>query len=86
MPYLGVSAGAMVAARRALGCGTRVGGLPVCPEDPDEPGRELEVGEGIGLIDVSIDVHVAQRGSLSAHRASRAAARCGTCGRATAAR
>ena len=65
VPYLGVSAGAMVAARRALGGGTRVGGTPVCPEDPDEPGPELAVEAGIGLVDESIDVHVAQRGALS---------------------
>ncbi|MBO3661929.1 Type 1 glutamine amidotransferase-like domain-containing protein [Microbacterium stercoris] len=65
VPYLGVSAGAMVAARHALGGGTRIGGRPVCPEDPDDPGPELEVQDGIGLIEPSIDVHVAQRGTLS---------------------
>ncbi|WP_350349230.1 Type 1 glutamine amidotransferase-like domain-containing protein [Agromyces sp. G08B096] len=65
VPYLGVSAGAMVAAEGALGGGTRIDGVVVCPEDPDEPGPELEVEPGIGLVDVSVDVHVAQRGTLS---------------------
>ncbi|WP_029145192.1 Type 1 glutamine amidotransferase-like domain-containing protein [Microbacterium luticocti] len=65
VPYLGVSAGAMVAAVGALGGGTRVGGVTVCPEEPDESGEQLEVEAGIGLVDGSIDVHVAQRGTLS---------------------
>lgn len=65
VPYLGVSAGAMVAAERALGGGSRIDNLPVCPEDPSEPGTELEAEAGIGLVGGSVDVHVAQRGTLS---------------------
>lgn len=65
VPYLGVSAGAMVAAESALGGGSRIDGVLVSPEDPSEPGDELEVEAGIGLVDASIDVHVAQRGTLS---------------------
>lgn len=67
VPYLGVSAGAMVAAEGSLGGGSRIDGVPVSPSDvaPSEPGDELEVEQGIGLVDVAIDVHVAQRGSLS---------------------
>jgi cyanophycinase len=65
VPYLGVSAGAMIAAEGSLGGGSRIGGIVVCPEDPDEPGDELDVAAGIGLVDVAIDVHVAQRGTLS---------------------
>ncbi|SIO19025.1 Type 1 glutamine amidotransferase-like domain-containing protein [Agromyces cerinus] len=65
VPYLGVSAGAMVAAEGSLGGGTRIGGVPVAPEDPDEPWLELEIESGIGLVDVAIEVHVAQRGMLS---------------------
>jgi cyanophycinase-like exopeptidase len=65
VPYLGVSAGAMVAAEGALGGGSRIDGVVVSPEDPDEPGVEFEVDAGIGLVDVAIDAHVAQRGSLS---------------------
>jgi cyanophycinase len=65
IPYLGISAGAMVAADASLGGGSRIGGVAVCPEDPDEEGEELELAPGIGLVDVTIDVHVAQRGMLS---------------------
>ena len=65
VPYLGVSAGAMIAAEGSLGGGSRIGDVVVSPEDPDEPGEELELEAGIGLVDVAIEVHVAQRGMLS---------------------
>ena len=65
VPYLGVSAGAMIAAEGSLGSGSRIGGVVVSPEDSGEPGDELEVEAGIGLVDVAIEVHVAQRGMLS---------------------
>lgn len=65
VPYLGVSAGAMIAAEGSLGSGSRIGGTVVSPEDPDEAGDELEIETGIGLVDVAIEVHVAQRGMLS---------------------
>ncbi len=65
VPYLGVSAGAMIAAEGSLGSGSRIGGVAVSPEDPGEPGEELEIEAGIGLVDVAIEVHVAQRGVLS---------------------
>jgi cyanophycinase-like exopeptidase len=65
VPYLGVSAGAMIAAEGSFGGGSRIGGVVVSPEDPDYPGEELEIEAGIGLVDVAIEVHVAQRGMLS---------------------
>lgn len=65
VPYLGVSAGAMIAAEGSFGGGSRIGGVVVSPEDPDEPGDELEIERGIGLVDVAIEVHVAERGMLS---------------------
>ena len=65
VPYLGVSAGAMIVAEGSLGGGSRIGGVVVSPEDPDEAGDELEIEAGIGLVDVAIEVHVAQRGMLS---------------------
>ena len=37
----------------------------VSPEEPDEPAEELEIEAGIGLVDVAIEVHVAERGMLS---------------------
>lgn len=65
VPYLGVSAGAMIAAEASLGGGTRIGGVVVSPEDPSLPGEDLEIEQGIGLVDVAIEVHTAQRGMLS---------------------
>ncbi|MFF2496101.1 Type 1 glutamine amidotransferase-like domain-containing protein [Agromyces sp. NPDC058064] len=65
VPYLGVSAGAMVAAEGALGGGTRIDGVQVAPEDADWTPDEFEIEAGIGLVDVAIDAHVAQRGMLS---------------------
>ena len=65
VPYIGVSAGAMIAAEGSLGGGSRIGGVVVSPEDPGEAGEELEIAAGIGLVDVAIDAHVAQRGMLS---------------------
>jgi cyanophycinase len=68
VPYLGVSAGAMIAAEGSFGSGSRIGGVivaPEDPEDPEEPGVELEIEAGIGLVDVAIEVHVAERGMLS---------------------
>ncbi|MDN4596143.1 Type 1 glutamine amidotransferase-like domain-containing protein [Leifsonia virtsii] len=65
VPYLGVSAGAMIAAEGSLGGGSRIGGVVVSPEEPGEPGDELEIAAGIGLVDVAIEAHVAQRGTLS---------------------
>ncbi len=65
VPYLGFSAGAVIAAERALVGGWRIGGVAVAPEDAGEELDELTVAPGIGLVDVAIDVHVAQWGTLS---------------------
>lgn len=65
VPYLGFSAGAAIAAERALIGGWRIGGVAVSPEDAAEGLDELTIAPGIGLVDVSIDVHAAQWGTLS---------------------
>ncbi len=65
VPYLGFSAGAAIAAERALVGGWRIGGVPVSPADAAEDLDELTVAPGIGLVDVAIDAHVAQWGTLS---------------------
>lgn len=39
--------------------------MVVSPENPGEAGDELEIEAGIGLVDVAIEVHVAERGMLS---------------------
>lgn len=65
LPYLGYSAGAMVAADRALVGGWRIGGVEVCPEEASEGLDEVELREGLGLVDLTIDVHAVQAGTLS---------------------
>jgi len=65
VPYLGCSAGAMVAAERAILGGWRVGGIAVTPESASDDLDELELAPGIGLVDVAIDVHAAQWGTVS---------------------
>lgn len=65
VPYLGVSAGAMIAAERALIGGWRIGGVEVTPEHVSEGLDEITLVQGLGLLDVTVDVHAAQSGSLS---------------------
>lgn len=65
LPYLGYSAGAMIAADRALLGGWRIGGVEVCPEAASEGLDEVELREGLGLVDLTIDVHAVQAGTLA---------------------
>ncbi len=44
--YLGISAGAMIAAEGSLRGGSRIGGVAVSPEDPSDGGYELEIESG----------------------------------------
>jgi cyanophycinase len=65
LPYLGFSAGAMIAADRALAGGWRIGGIEVCPEEASEGLDEVTLSEGLGLVDLTIDVHAVQAGTLA---------------------
>jgi len=65
LPYLGASAGAMIAADRAIIGGWRINGIQVCPEATAEGLDEVTVVEGLGLVDLAVDVHAAQSGTLS---------------------
>lgn len=65
LPYLGFSAGAMIAADAAIIGGWRIGEIEVCSEDAAEDLDEVTVVEGLGLVDLAIDVHAAQWGTLS---------------------
>ena len=65
IPYLGFSAGSAIAASRALVGGWRIGGVEVAPEDASEDLDELAIAPGIGLVDIAVDVHAAQWGTLS---------------------
>ncbi|MFI9242608.1 hypothetical protein ACIGXF_08450 [Streptomyces sp. NPDC053086] len=65
VPYAGFSAGAAVAARRAVVGGWLVDGVPVCPEESGEDLSEVEVRAGLGLVPFAVDVHAAQWGTLA---------------------
>jgi cyanophycinase len=64
-PYAGFSAGSAVAARRALVGGWRQDGVPVVDEEVAEELDALTVRDGLGLTDLSLDVHAAQWGTLA---------------------
>lgn len=65
VPYGGYSAGAMIAGDTALLGGWQIGGVPVTPERNGEGLTELSLDAGLGLIDLVVDVHAAQEGTLS---------------------
>ncbi|MEW1908347.1 hypothetical protein AB0442_07795 [Kitasatospora sp. NPDC085895] len=64
LPYAGFSAGAAIAAGRAVVGGWLSGGVPVCPEETAEDLDEIEVRDGLGLVAPAVDVHAAQWGTL----------------------
>lgn len=63
-PYLGFSAGAMIAPERAIVGGYRIRGAEVCPEESSEGLSEVEIRDGLGLVSFAVDVHAAQAGTL----------------------
>ena len=65
LPYLGFSAGAALAADNAIIGGYRIGSVPVGAPDTGEGLDEVTVVEGLGLVDLSVDVHAAQWGTLA---------------------
>jgi cyanophycinase len=65
MPYLGFSAGAMIATGTALLGGYLSNGIEVCGEECSEGLAELEIRDGLGLAPFAVDVHAAQAGTLS---------------------
>lgn len=64
LPYVGFSAGAAIAAERAIVGGWQHDGRPVAPEDAGEDLDELAVVAGLGRVDFAVDVHAAQWGTL----------------------
>jgi cyanophycinase len=65
VPYLGFSAGAMIAPDHALIGGWRIGGVEVSQADGSEDLDEVTIEPGLGLCDVTVDVHAVQWGNLS---------------------
>lgn len=65
LPYAGFSAGAAIAAERAIVGGWLLDGRPVAPEDAAEDLEELTVVPGLGRVGFAVDVHAAQWGTLA---------------------
>jgi cyanophycinase len=63
-PYCGFSAGSAIASTRAVVGGWRDGVVPVCPEDSSEDLDQVTVVDGLGLVDLMVDVHCSQWGTL----------------------
>ena len=63
LPFAGFSAGAAVAAARAIVGGWRLGGRDVCAEEAGEDLDELAVRDGLGLVPFAVDVHATQWGT-----------------------
>jgi cyanophycinase len=66
-PYAGYSAGAAIAAARAIVGGFRRDddGRPICAEEAGEGLEALTVRPGLGLVPFSVDVHATQWGTLT---------------------
>lgn len=69
LPYAGFSAGAAIAAQRALVGGWRapLGGVEimVCDDGAGEDLDTVTLAEGLGLVPLTVDVHCAQWGTLT---------------------
>ena len=65
LPYLGFSAGAAIAADTALIGGWKLEGVPVVDEDFSENLEDITVTVGLGLVDLAVEVHAAQWGTLT---------------------
>ena len=65
VPYAGFSAGAAVAATRAVVGGYLDEGRVVCPPDAAEDLEEVTVVAGLGLVPETVDVHAASWGTLA---------------------
>lgn len=65
LPYAGFSAGAAIAAERAIVGGWRANGLEVCPEDAGEDLDQIAVVDGLGRVPFGVDVHGAQWGTVT---------------------
>jgi cyanophycinase len=65
VPYAGYSAGAALAAERAIIGGWRLGGLAICAPEAGEDLDELALAPGLGLVPFAVDVHATQWGTLT---------------------
>jgi cyanophycinase len=65
VPYAGFSAGAALAAGRAILGGWRLDGVAVCAPEAGEDLEEVAIAPGLGLRPFAVDVHATQWGTLT---------------------
>ena len=65
MPYLGLGAGAVLAGDTAIVGGWKIGSVPVSPYEAAQEIEQVTIAEGLGLVDLGIDIQAAQQGTLS---------------------
>jgi cyanophycinase len=65
VPYAGFSAGAAIAAAKAIVGGWRIGDRQVCDEDFSEDLEQVVAEDGLGLVPFAVDVHATQWGTVS---------------------
>jgi len=63
-PFAGYSAGAAIAAARAVVGGWRSRGIQICDQEAGEDLDEVTVTTGLGLVPALVDIHCAQWGTL----------------------
>ncbi|MHB8275639.1 MAG: Type 1 glutamine amidotransferase-like domain-containing protein [Dermatophilaceae bacterium] len=64
VPYLGFSAGAMVASQVVICGGYRWNGTQVCPSEAGDGMTDVELREGLGLVDLTVETHASAMGTL----------------------
>jgi len=64
VPYMGFSAGAMIAPQHALCGGFQVAGRQVCPDDVGEGLTEVTFQSGLGMVPFTVDTHTETFGTL----------------------
>ncbi|WP_026935573.1 type 1 glutamine amidotransferase family protein [Gulosibacter molinativorax] len=64
VPFLGIGGGAAVASEVAILGGTEIGGVQIAPNLPGDSAisGEVRVEQGLGLVDLTVLSHAAQRG------------------------
>jgi cyanophycinase len=65
LPFFGFSAGAMIAADTSIIGGWKIGDVAVCTEEAGQGLEDVTVAEGLGLVDLAIEAHAAQWGTLT---------------------
>lgn len=65
VPYLGFSAGAMIASAQSLAGGYLLHGVEVCAQECSEGLDAITVLPGLGLVPWLVDSHAAQAGTVS---------------------